>query len=82
MNEQIRLRRFLIALDELIQDNEYYDDDLQKEVCDITEVQCYDILMENEEFHLLTSEKVKGFINIFITDFKSRMCILRQFKAN
>lgn len=76
-----RIRNFLIALDELLINNEYYDDNLQKDIIDITEEQCYNILMQNDEWHLLGSEKVKGFIHLFITDFRARMELLKQFKA-
>ena len=76
MKEQIRLKNFLTDLDQLLQDNEYYDDELQKEVCDITEEQCYNSLMETKEYHLLGTEKVKAFINLFITDYSSRIAIL------
>lgn len=78
MKEQIRLKNFLVDLDQLIQDNEYYDDDLEKAVCDITEEQCYNVLMETKEYHLLGTEKVKAFISLFMTDFTSRMAILRN----
>ena len=76
MKEQIRLRNFLADLDIIILDNEYYDDELGKEVCDITEEQCYNILMETKEYHLLGTERVKAFINLFITDYSSRIAIL------
>ena len=78
MKSEIRLRNFLVDLDQLLQDNEYYDDELEKAVCDITENQCYDVLMKTEEYHLLGTEKVKAFINLFMTDFASRMAILRN----
>jgi hypothetical protein len=81
MKDTIRLRKFFIDLDQLLQDNEYYDDDLQTEVINITKEQCYDMLMENEEYHLLTKQKVEAFIDLFISDYSSRMNILRTFKA-
>lgn len=76
MKEQIRLRNFIEDLDQLLVDYEYYDDELKKEVCDISEEQCYNILMETKEYHLLGTEKVKTFINLFITDYSSRIAIL------
>lgn len=76
MKEQIRLKNFLVDLDQILQDSEYYDDDLKKEVCDITEEQCYNILMETKEYHLLGTERVKAFIHLFMTDYSSRMAIL------
>jgi hypothetical protein len=81
MKDTIRLRKFFIDLDQLLQDNEYYDDDLQTEVINITKEQCYDMLMENEGYHLLTKQKVEAFIDLFISDYSSRMNILRTFKA-
>lgn len=76
MKEQIRLRNFLVELDQLLQDNEYYDDESGKDFCEITEKECYDILMETNEYHLLGTEKVKSFIHLFITDYSSRIAIL------
>jgi hypothetical protein len=39
------------------------------------------MLMENEGYHLLTKQKVEAFIDLFISDYSSRMNILRTFKA-
>lgn len=76
MTNEIRLKRFIAELDQILQDCEYYDDELKTEVCDITEEECYDILMKTDEYHLLGTEKVKSFINLFMTDYSSRIAIL------
>lgn len=76
MKEQIRLKRFIVKLDQLLQDCEYHDDETGEDVCDITEEECYDFLMKTEEYHLLGTEKVKSFIHLFITDYSSRIAIL------
>lgn len=77
MKEQIRLKRFIVELDELLQDCEYHDDETGEDVCEITEEECYDFLMKTEEYHLLGTEKVKSFIHLFITDYSSRIAILK-----
>ena len=69
MTEATRLRKFLVALDSFISSNCYYDDENEEDVNLFTEEQCYDKLMTNEEFHLLTSKKVKELIHIAYTDF-------------
>lgn len=76
MKEQIRLKRFIVELDQLLQDCEYHDDETGEDVCDVTEEECYDSLMKTEEYHLLGAEKVKSFIHLFITDYSSRVAIL------
>lgn len=75
-----RKQKFLVDLDEILQDNVdcYIDDNGDSIPCPYTEDTVYDWIMENKEYHLLTSEYVKGMINIFMTDFKSRMIILRE----
>lgn len=81
MTEGARIKNFLIDLDQLISENECYDDDLKKEVCNITEEQCYNVIMKTKDYHLLGIEKVKGFIHLFINDFETRMVILSLFNA-
>ena len=79
--ECIRLRNFLMDLDQLMLNNEYWDDDKGECVITITQDECYDTLMETKEYHLLTATKVRGFIKIFFEDYGARSSILRAFKA-
>lgn len=81
MTERLRMKKFVIALDELLLNNEYYDEELQETVCEVSEDDAYNILMKNDEFHLLTSKVVKGLIHLFITDYRARVITLNQFKS-
>lgn len=79
--ENKRIRNFMIALNNFIDDNSYYDDDLQTEVCEVTGEDCYEYVMAVDEFHLLTSKFVKGIIDLFLSDYRSRVLISEKFKA-
>ncbi len=76
--EMIRMKKFLVALDDCMTDSTYYDDEKQTDVCEMSESEVYDYLMQTEEFHLLTSETVKQFIHMF-QDFSVRMATLKGF---
>lgn len=77
-----RKRRFLVELDQIIQENIdiYIDDDGNPIPCPHTEETVYKWIMENEEYHLLTSKYVKDMLHLFMTDFRTRMSILRDNK--
>lgn len=76
--ESIRMKKFLMALDDYMNDATYYDDEQQKTVCKVSEEDTYNYLMQTEEFHLLTSNTVKEFIHLF-SDFAVRTAILSGF---
>lgn len=80
MKEEIRLRKFLSDLDQMLQENvDCYIDEVGKPLpCPNDEVKIYDWIMKTEDYHLLTEETVKAYIHLFMTDFKSRMCILHS----
>jgi hypothetical protein len=80
--EQKRKRKFLVELDQIIQENvdSYIDEEGQPIPCPNTEETVYNWIMEEQEYHLLASEYVKEMIHLFMTDFKTRMSILRDSK--
>lgn len=80
--EEKRKRRFLVKLDQLIQENiDCCIDELGNPLpCEYTEETVYNWIMEDDEYHLLTSEYVKEMIHLFMTDFKARMTLLRDNK--
>lgn len=80
MEEYRRTRKFLNDLDDLVMDNCYYDDENGTEVIEVTEEDCYDALMQTDEYHLLGSEKVRAFIHIFLTDWVLASEIRHAFK--
>ena len=79
--ECMRFRRFLIDLDQFMLDNEYYDDDKHEVICEVTEDDCYEEMMKTEEYHLLTTKKVKSTIHLFFVDYDVRSSMLRVFEA-
>ena len=81
MNETKRMRKLLIALNEYMDSFSYYDDDLDDVVIDGDEAECYDVIMKDEELHLLTSEKVKEIIHICYTNWPKFDLMTRQYKA-
>ena len=81
MEEMKRLRKFLMEVDDMILNNEYWDDEKECAVCTCTEEDIYNGIMKTEEFHLLGTERVKGIIHMFMTDYSVRMMLLKQFKV-
>ena len=81
MEELKRLRKFLMELDDMILDNEYWDNEKEYTVCTCSEEDIYNGIMKTEEFHLLGTERVKDIIHMFMTDHQMRMLLLKQFKA-
>ena len=77
----IRTRKLLTALNDYFNDVAYYDDDLEQEVIDSTEDDCYSAIMTDDELHLLGTEYVKSMIHIMFTDFDLFSTISIQFKA-
>lgn len=79
MNEQIRFKKFLIDLDQILQENvDIYMDEYGNPIeNDITEQDVYNWIMENKQYRLLTSEKAKHIIHLFMSDFSFRMNMLR-----
>ena len=73
MNEMIRLRKFLIELNCYFDSYSYYDEETDETIIVGDEQQCYNVLMQNEEFHLLGSAVVKTWIHIAFTEWDSFM---------
>ena len=80
MND-LRLRKFLIALDEYFGSFSYYDEETDETIIDGDEQECYDVLMQNDEFHLLTEKTVKEIIHIGFTDYEKYMKLLHKYNA-
>lgn len=78
--EQDRIERFLVELDQIIQENiDTYIDEMGNPIpCPHTETTVYNWIMEKEEYHLLTSSYVKETIHLFMTDFRTRMDLLHE----
>lgn len=76
METMIRLKKFLIALNEYFDTYSYYDEELDDTIIDGDENDCYRVLMKNEEFHLLGRDCAKQWIHTAYTDWElfTKMC--------
>lgn len=81
MNERTRMQKLLIALNQYMDSFSYYDEELDDTVIDGDENECYDVIMRDDELHLLTSEKVKEVIHICFADWEKFDKLCRQYKA-
>lgn len=81
IKEEKRFRKFIEALDQILQDNVdcMVDDHGNPISHDVTEDTVYGWIMDNDEYHLLGKDRVKRTIHLFMTDFPTRMAILRAF---
>lgn len=75
-----RERKFAVELDQILQENvDCYVDEVGNPLpCSVTEEDVYRWIMEDDEYHLLTSGHVKNMIHMFMTDFRARMSYLRD----
>jgi hypothetical protein len=73
--EEKRKRDFAVSLDQLLQENiDCYIDEMGEPIpCPYNEGTVYNWLMEQKDYHLLTTTYVKNMIHLFMTDFKARM---------
>lgn len=81
MNEMIRLRKLLIALNEYMDSFSYYDEEADETVIDGDENECYDVLMRDDELHLLGTETVKKVIHICFVDWEKFDELCRLYRA-
>lgn len=67
---------FFTRLDRVVQDAEYYDDDLGDTVCELTEEQIYEAVVTEEDVKFLSEEKIKSIIHYFMSDYVYRDVVL------
>ena len=68
-----RLSDLYNDIDNIMQNNEYYDDDTEETVCDISEEEIYQQLIERNDYRFLATEAIKNEIHKFYTDWNYRM---------
>ena len=68
-----RLSDLYNDIDNIMQNNEYYDDDTEETVCDISEEEIYQQLIERNDYRFLITEAIKDEIHKFFTDWNYRM---------
>lgn len=81
MKEMIRMRKLLTALNEYMDSFSYYDEELDDTVIDGDENECYNVIMQDDELHLLGTETVKKVIHTCYTDWEQFDKMCRQYKA-
>ena len=81
MNGMLRLRKFLIELNSYFDSYSYYDEETDETIIVGDEQHCYNMLMQNEEFHLLGSEVVKTWIHIAFTEWEAFMRVCHTLNA-
>lgn len=81
MNEKIRMRKLLIALNEYMDSFSYYDEEADETVIDGDENECYDVLMRDDELHLLGAQTVKKVIHICYVDWEKFDGMCRKYRA-
>lgn len=77
----MKIRRFLIALDEYFGSFSYYDDETDETVIDGDENDCYNCLMQTDEFHFLGEKKVRELIHIAFTDYEKFIKLCHKYQA-
>lgn len=68
-----RIKDLYVAIDNVMQENEYYDDETEDTCCDVTEEQVYKMVIERDDFRFLTAEVIKSEIHKFFTDWEYRI---------
>lgn len=81
MNEKARMRKLLITLNEYMDSFSYYDEELDETVIDGDENECYDVIMRDDELHLLTSERVRKVIHTCFVNWEEFDAMCRYYKA-
>lgn len=66
-----RLARLIEAIDRITAEYAYYDDTVDDIVIDLTEEETYDLIMKDNELHLLGAEQVKHWISLWYTDWQA-----------
>ena len=63
-----RLGKLINAIEDYNDSFVYYNEETDESVIDGTEEEVYDVIMQDEELHLLGPETVKNWIHIWYTD--------------
>lgn len=68
-----RLTDLYIDMDEIMSNNEYYDDETGETVCEISEEEVYQRLIERNDYRFLTADFIKEEIHKCFMDWKYRV---------
>ena len=77
--DNVRVKKFLIALNDWLSSNSYYDEELEDTIIQGSEDECYNELMKCEEYHLLGTDIVKGLIHTAFISFDGYIAILKKY---
>ncbi len=67
-----RLNDLYKDIDNIMQDNEYYDDETEETVCEISESEIYQRIIERNDYKFLTADVIKEEIHKCFTDWSYR----------
>lgn len=81
MNDTLRMKKLLIALNNYMNSFSYYDDETDETVIDGDETECYNVIMQDDELHLLGTETVKSVIHTCFVDWEEFDKMCRKHKA-
>lgn len=68
-----RLNDLYKDIDSIMQDNEYYDDEAEETVCEISEDEVYKIIIERKDYKFLTAKVIKEEIHKSFTSYEYRV---------
>lgn len=77
----MRLTKFLIALNEYFSNHSFYDDEIEQTMVDGTEADCYNCLMQENEFHLLGKQTAEALIHLGFTNWEAFVVLLNKHNA-
>lgn len=77
----MRLTKFLIALNEYFSNHSFYDDEIEQTMVDGTEADCYNCLMQENEFHFIGEQTAKALIHIGFTNWEAFVVLLNKHNA-
>ena len=68
-----RLSDLYKDIDNIMSENEYYDDDTEETVCEVSEDDIYRIITKRNDYRFLTAATIKAEIHNCFMDFTYRM---------
>jgi hypothetical protein len=68
VRSRTRLAKLIDAIESYSNSFSYYDDELDETVVDGTEEEMYNVIMQNDELHLLGEEAVKEWVSLWYND--------------
>ena len=71
MKYKTRLAKLIDAIEEYSDNFAYYDDELEETIVDGTEDEMYNVIMQDDELHLLGTETVREWVSLWYNNWCS-----------